>query len=163
MKIITTSRSGIETLTEHDFLSKFNFAVISITNTYSKDVSIKISTNLKGLLRLKFDDIEKDEIKDNVNYKAISNKQAKYIVNFVNNIKNEIDLLIVQCEAGLSRSVGVAAAISLFINGTEGEFFSLKRPSYYPNMKCYRAVLEAFGMSNIPMSKGEVEKCVQNI
>ena len=160
MKIIATSRAGIRTLTEHSFLIKENFAVISITNPFTQDAIIKNSDNLMGLLRLNFDDIEKDEIRNHVKYKTISNEQAKEIVDFVNSVKDKVDLLIVHCEAGVSRSVGVAAAVSLILNGSEEEFFT--RPSYYPNMKCYRTVLEAFGVSNAPMSQEEFEKCAQN-
>jgi len=46
--------------------------------------------------------------------RAISNKQAQKIADFVFEHKDRIDLLICQCVFGKSRSAGCAAAISEF-------------------------------------------------
>jgi len=147
MKIIVTSRSGLETLTEHNFI-KDNFAVISITNPHTLSVNIKSSPNLWDVLRLEFDDEEKTEVKFGVPRIAINANQGYMIAEFVKRMLKHVDLLIVQCEAGMSRSAGVAAAISLVKNGSDEEFFN--NDKYFPNMKCYRTVLESFGYSNIP-------------
>ncbi len=72
---------------------------------------------------------------------------ANNIVNFVNNF-NEIDTIIVHCDAGQSRSAGVAAAIAKFFNGDDEQFFSgggmYGSPRYTPNRLAYRKVLQAF-------------------
>ncbi len=48
--------------------------------------------------------------------------------------------VVVHCEAGYSRSAGVAAAIMKWANGDDTPIF--KGP-YAPNMRCYRKVLNA--------------------
>lgn len=47
--------------------------------------------------------------------------------------------IIVHCDAGQSRSAGIAAAISKYYNGTDEEFFSNEK--MVPNMWCYRLML----------------------
>lgn len=49
--------------------------------------------------------------------------------------------VIVHCDAGLSRSAGVAAAILKHFNGDDSPVFDSGK--YYPNMWCYRLTLEA--------------------
>ncbi len=49
--------------------------------------------------------------------------------------------VIVHCDAGLSRSAGVAAAIMKHFNGDDSPVFDSGK--YYPNMWCYRLTLEA--------------------
>jgi predicted protein tyrosine phosphatase len=74
----------------------------------------------------------------------ITEEDAMQIVAFVMDIKEAVNNLIVHCEAGVSRSAGVAAAIQKYLTGDDTSIFSDKR--YYPNMTCYRYVLEAFGL-----------------
>lgn len=49
--------------------------------------------------------------------------------------------VIVHCDAGLSRSAGIAAAIMKHFNGDDSLVFDSGK--YYPNMWCYRLTLEA--------------------
>lgn len=51
----------------------------------------------------------------------------------------EIDV-IVHCDAGISRSSGVAAAILKASTGDDSQIFN--SPKYRPNMRCYRIVLD---------------------
>lgn len=79
-------------------------------------------------------------------------EMAKQIMGFVNCF-NEIDTILVHCDAGQSRSAGVAAAIAKFFNGDDNEFFSgggmYGTPRYTPNRLVYRKILEAFyGIKN---------------
>ena len=60
----------------------------------------------------------------------------------MNKNKNKVDKFIVHCEAGVSRSAGVGAAIMKALNGDDWDVF--KNPLKCPNMKCYRTVLNAF-------------------
>lgn len=75
----------------------------------------------------------------------ISDSQAKHIAEVVNNNK-DVEKIVVHCEAGVSRSAGVAAAIGMAINGDDSFIFNDGR--YCPNSTCYRKVLEAFGLKN---------------
>lgn len=48
--------------------------------------------------------------------------------------------VIVHCDAGISRSSGVAAAILKATTGDDSQIFN--SPKYRPNMLCYRTVLD---------------------
>ena len=120
----------------HDFKT----AIISITDTYKADVIFEKNeaNGIRAVLRLKFDDVERDY----KNEHCITKEDAENIVKFVNKNKNKVDKFIVHCEAGVSRSAGVGAAIMKALNGDDWDVF--KNPLKCPNMKCYRMVLNAF-------------------
>ena len=120
----------------HDFKT----AIISITDTDKADVIFEKNeiNGIRAVLRLKFDDVERDY----KNEHCITKEDAENIVKFVNKNKNKVDKFIVHCEAGVSRSAGVGAAIMKALNGDDWDVF--KNPLKCPNMKCYRTVLNAF-------------------
>ena len=120
----------------HDFKS----AIISITDTDKADVIFEKNeiNGIRAILKLKFDDVERDY----KNEHCITKEDAESIVKFVNKNKNKVDKFIVHCEAGVSRSAGVGAAIMKALNGDDWVVFN--NPIMCPNMKCYRTVLNAF-------------------
>ena len=69
--------------------------------------------------------------------------QAIEILSFVAEVRELSSILIVHCDAGISRSAGVAAALGLILNGRGGDrrFFS---PPYVPNMHVYRLLLDTY-------------------
>jgi hypothetical protein len=70
----------------------------------------------------------------------INDFQSKLIANFaVNCFEENIEELYVNCAAGISRSAGVAAAISKFYTGDDKYFYD----KYIPNRYVYMRVLEA--------------------
>ena len=108
----------------------------------------------KGLLRLQFYDIDVDSItnagylreiqkmKEKYGSGLFTDDQARQIVNFVNKMRGKIEVLVCHCEAGISWSSGMAAAINLMINGSDKEIFNNIR--YLPNMFVYRKILDAW-------------------
>ncbi len=58
-----------------------------------------------------------------------------------------VDFVVCHCDAGISRSSGVAAALSKYYNGTDFEFFN---PPYRPNMLVYNKVLNALNETQKP-------------
>jgi predicted protein tyrosine phosphatase len=132
-KIMIMSRKEAENID----LDRISCAIISINNNNSKTPNIR-RQQIKGLITLFFDDVERDENK----YFSISKDQAVQIVNFVNKFWNNVELMIIHCEAGISRSSGVAAAILKY--KTRDDNFIFGNKSYVPNMKCYRMVLDEF-------------------
>jgi predicted protein tyrosine phosphatase len=64
---------------------------------------------------------------------------AREIYSFVRWNIMAIEELYIHCDAGISRSAGVAAALSKIFLGTDEEFF--KAP-YHPNRLIYRLILE---------------------
>jgi len=97
------------------------------------NVDITFKNNIMAILKLAFDDVE-EQYGDEM---PISELQAKQIVEFVDDYKNSIDLIIVHCDAGISRSAGICAALSKWLTNDDKIFFS----GYVPNMKCYHTVL----------------------
>ena len=69
---------------------------------------------------------------------AITSEQAREIIEFVRDNADEDTVVMVNCTAGVSRSAGVAAALTKLALRTDKDFF--KR--YSPNMLVYRTVLE---------------------
>lgn len=158
MQIFVTSRQGIQQITKA--FTKENrpetMAIISITDPGSKPANITRSPGFSGIIRLRFDDVEQDEFWHGQFLNAMKPWQAKEIVDFVNEVEDKIDFLFVHCEAGISRSAGVAAAISRAKFGHDLEYF--RSGKYSPNMNCYRLTLEAFGYSTNPLTMEELEK-----
>jgi predicted protein tyrosine phosphatase len=91
--------------------------------------------NLLGHLQLAFADILPPD-----DPRAFKREHAHRILNFVRGIWDKIELLMVHCEAGVSRSPAVAAAISQIYLGTEGTF--LMPHLYQPNRLVYAVLLE---------------------
>jgi predicted protein tyrosine phosphatase len=110
--------------------------IISITDI-DKDINqFAPNPHIKNICRVQFDDVEIDEPRH------IDRKDAEKILEFVNQYINKVDKIIVHCEAGVSRSAGVCAALMQIINGDDMDIFD--NPKFCPNMTCYRTVLTAF-------------------
>lgn len=109
--------------------------IISINEHYSEIPVFAFNEKIQDILTLFFDDKE-----DDVN--GMNKNQARAVVNFVNKWKEKVNLIIVHCGAGISRSAGVAAAIGKYLNGDDT--FVFNNPKYIPNRNCYRQTLNAF-------------------
>ena len=126
--IMVMSQHKAEMITE-THLGK-NAHYISITR-YAEDGANLGRIPESNILRLSFDDVDSGDT-------AMTLAQAHQVVQFVT--ENDIDLLIVHCGAGRSRSAGVAAAIMDHFN-KEGDIIFQR---YTPNMHCYRMMMHAF-------------------
>lgn len=117
------------------------YAVISILSNEEADLSE--DDNRIGLLRLKFHDIDAfsySNLKDHPNIKIFSKKQAIEILNFYDCYKDKVDYFVVHCEAGISRSAGVAAALCYIKCGRDDYYFT----SHIPNRYVYRTIINQF-------------------
>jgi predicted protein tyrosine phosphatase len=108
--------------------------IISITDPDKEKVNFK-NGFFDSVLRVSFWDEESED------WGCIDYDSAHDIAVFIDKNKSRLDTLIVQCEAGVSRSAGVAAAILKALTGDDMQIFG--NPKYSPNMKCYRMVLNA--------------------
>lgn len=118
------------------------YAVISIRGASDKsDVELKDSIRRRGVLPLKFDDVEADKGRG-----IFRDKHIQWITDFVNEHKDKVDLFIVHCEAGISRSSAVAAALSLWLNGTDEPFVTGCGPNgrFFPNQRILRMLKQAW-------------------
>jgi len=118
-------------------------AIISITNTYDEIVSIKYSNYIKDILRLTF--LDEDDVsyqkKKNDKYRLFNTADALRILNFVDSLKDRIEVLYIHCNAGFSRSPAVAAALCDIYNieSNINWFFN-----YSPNIFVYRKLLNTY-------------------
>lgn len=103
-----------------------------------------------SILRLWFDDV--DEKSTN----SMNADHARAIANFVDRFSDREDLaVIVHCDAGVSRSAGVAAALSEYYNGDDSYFFD--SGIYRPNILCYRTMLnELYSMPTVISGKPNI-------
>lgn len=134
------------------------FAIISIQEYETEKMGFKYipNGNLKYALNIYFSDIKskEDEVLDDECRKLMTDQDAIKIKDFIEKInkENNIDLLIIHCHAGISRSAAVAAAISKIFNGTDTQYFYSNK--FNPNMFVYNKILKAFGYEN----NGEIFK-----
>ena len=129
MKLEIRSRYNAEM-----FLCHEPWACISIA-TYENDWPEINDENRLGLLRLAFKGKEsrKDE--------RFSAQHARDILDFYDEMKAEgAKVLMIHCEMGISRSAGVAAALSQIYEGNDDYYFSSKT-EYDPNSYIYKNLL----------------------
>ena len=133
MNYTVLSRSKAKALSYHR-LSKPT-VIISITDLDSDKVLFAKNEQIKGVIRLSFDDVDANS------FGSMTCDDADRIVAFCLKWLPKTDL-IVHCEAGVSRSAGVCAAIMKWYEGSDTMIFN--NPYFRPNMHCYRKVLNAF-------------------
>ena len=112
--------------------------IISIRDPDKKKAYFATNSNIVEVKYFAFDDWD---VVDNTDNQLISDVQAKNIAEFVSkysNMEESFDLYV-NCEAGISRSAGVAAAISKVLTDDDNAFFRM----YSPNMLVYRKIYNA--------------------
>jgi predicted protein tyrosine phosphatase len=117
----------------------FDFKHIMISISCPNDpVELPNSANRISVLFLKFHDFNKPI----EGYKIFDEEDAKRIIDFVNmNQGSKEDWkLVVHCDAGISRSAGVAAALSKIFNDDDKYFFK----HYLPNSLVYNTILKVY-------------------
>lgn len=110
----------------------------------------------KDILRLEFDDLDQPvHILGGLKCKLFQREDARAILDFFNKHKNSYEYLIVHCDAGISRSPAVAAALTKIQSGFDEDYF--KR--YLPNRRVYSLLLSEFYENENPQAhEGAKEK-----
>jgi predicted protein tyrosine phosphatase len=115
--------------------------VISITTPKLPLAKLPDSEFCRGVLRLSFDDTSDDDTSAHrQSLREIilfTEADAEAILTFVQDYLEEITLIVCHCEAGVSRSPAVAAALSCLLTGDDKTFFAF----YHPNRFVYRLLL----------------------
>jgi len=105
----------------------------------------------RGVLRVQFYDIDMisitnagyiHEIQKSGGKGLMTDDHANQILDFVEEMKGKIELLICHCEGGISRSSATAAAILRILTGSDDKIFN--DPKYIPNRFVYRKILNAW-------------------
>lgn len=125
MRIKVFSRQNVE-----KFITDMPHIVISVRDPGSMRANLPDNPNRIAELYLDFDDID-----------------AASILKVVGLTYPYINLVVVNCEAGISRSAGIAGALSLLIGLTDTEFFNPRGP-YKPNRWVYRTLLNQAQLEN---------------
>ena len=120
--------------------------IISLSDpsiTYQDEPFASDTNGVQAVLRLMFADADgpgPDVYGRPVTEKDMMNEEhAKAIKVFLQ--EHPGTDIIVHCDAGISRSAGVAAGIMKALTGDDSPIFD--SPRYRPNMWCYRKTLEA--------------------
>jgi len=126
------------------FTSPHRYAIIGISG--HNDVHPQIPEGYVDLLQLKFFDMD---FKFDT-YPGIKPEDARQILEFVEKNKDKVDLFVVHCNAGISRSSGTAAALGFIYNGDDSWVFTNRQ--YVPNILVYKTILieaEKMGILNL--------------
>ena len=89
--------------------------------------------NRVGLLRLNFDDITEPGTP-----RSFTPALAAEILDFVAGVWDQIEVLLIHCDGGLSRSPAVASALSRIYYGDDGSWVELD----FPNRLVYDLLVE---------------------
>jgi predicted protein tyrosine phosphatase len=135
MKFLVVDRDEIKNYQTSD-----KHIVISISNIEASFADLPDSDTREGILFMRFPDFDKVHEGYKYNHLLFHNKHAGDILRFVKRYKSDIELIICQCEAGISRSAGVAAALSKILNGDDTYFFK----HYLPNSLVYNTILKEY-------------------
>jgi len=126
------------------YIEKEPHVVISIQDPSHEFVKLSEQEARQDWLGLKFHDLDDIFIPElygvQTNAVIFTKVDGLRILNFYNEWKNKVDLLIIHCVAGVSRSPAIGAAL-LRIDG-QLDFDMFKR--YRPNMHVYRTMLNTF-------------------
>ncbi len=134
MRIQVYSRGAIEALeppTEP-------YAIISISTFPSDAANVLLPEGeaKMGFTKLVFADLDRPDPEKAVG--MFDDRQAFTVWRLVEKMVAEgVDLLLIHCDAGGSRSPGMAAAIAKILNDDDSEWFKTKTP----NMHVYRTMM----------------------
>ena len=158
--IVVQSRSGAR-----DFEYDNPWACISIATEEDEGPKVNGVKRI-GLLQMSFADADNmvwAERLERMQIEMFQEKHANQILDFVNDMWDKVELFMVHCEAGQSRSPAIAAAITKIRGGDDSIYFSSK----IPNALVYRVMLETahkrgeFGpvdIDNIPKPTGDFNR-----
>ena len=128
MKFLVLSRREIQR-----YKGTKPYVVISISDVREKRARLKPDKFRLSYMYLKLDDIGKP-----INgYFEFTKADAHRILSFFYKWSPAVDLIVINCEAGISRSAAVAAALSKVCGQDDSEFF--KR--FHPNDLVYKTIL----------------------
>lgn len=144
MEIVVLSRKNARA-----FICGEPWAAISITS--NPHVWPELSEkNRVGVLQLYFED------RTTPGDKSMTQEHADQILEFIRGVWEKIGVLMVHCDAGLSRSPAVAAAIARIFMGEGEDAVYFQR--FWPNYHVYKMLLETHFGKIVPLQPQRAEE-----
>lgn len=138
MQLLVTDRDSVGGL-----IVRVPYAVISIRSAGRRRARVPRPGHCLAVLYLCFDDAEPVAgLQPKSPVQLMSPGQAAQIWAFVDKHRGQTGAILVHCEAGMSRSPAVAAAICRAMGQDDRTYFQ----TYQPNLHVYRTLLEARGL-----------------
>lgn len=138
-KVLSRNRCELYCTQRHSNTS----VIISIKSTYDKvmpNVFCSDTNNVKAILSLSFDDVEAEDLFFQNREYCMTFKDGEKIAAFVKEWYTKVDAIIIHCDAGISRSAGICAAIMQVYEGYYTPIWKNK----IPNMTCFLRTLKGF-------------------
>jgi len=108
---------------------------------YDPDLTpVDVPNNPYLIDRIDIDCWDIDQEDQNFPIKIFTADDARMILSLVNTKLHNINLIVVSCEAGISRSAGVASSLTKILGKTDETYFTPKG-RYRPNRHIYRTIL----------------------
>jgi predicted protein tyrosine phosphatase len=128
MKLIVASRDEVEA----GLAIREPFVLISISDPDKPKPRPRRTALCRGVLSLRFHDAEPTTpFRLPADIRLMSRQQAKRVWDFIRLDLRDVAVIAVHCEAGMSRSPAIAAAIGKVINGDGTAFFREYQPNRY--------------------------------
>lgn len=118
-----------------------NHAIISITSPGNSFVHLPGTPCCRGVLRLLFDDV----FVDLEGCRPFTLEQAREVKVFLDRM--QAHLLVCQCDYGISRSAGMAAAVA-HVHGLDADRF-FTRGRYDPNVLVLERILQVYQIGDL--------------
>ena len=136
LKIEILDRERVE-----KFLTDLPHVVISVRSSKdSPKAQLPDNPNRIAELYLEFDDYDRqwDE-----HIKLVTKEDAKAILGLIKITEPYINLIVINCDGGISRSSAIGAALSILLKvpGGDKEYFNPRGP-FIPNRLVYRTLLD---------------------
>lgn len=114
-----------------DYITDKNYIIISTT---TDDTPAVVNVPEDKVIRFTFEDIGKDD-----KGRVFSKEDALAIKNFISSRLDNLEQIVCSCDAGISRSPAMAAAISYWLNGSDKSIWDNHK--YTPNSFVYTTLL----------------------
>lgn len=144
MEFLVLSRHAVEDDFRACFISKPHIN-ISIGDPELESANLPENEARKAELFMKFHDIDLRHerfINGEAKYVLFNEDMAEVILDFVDLHVLDIELIVINCEAGISRSRGTACALAKILNNRDDDLFN----QGCPNMKVYNTILNKYFM-----------------
>lgn len=135
------SKAEIESTSVQSKLTKKHI-VLSISDTTDSIPLLPLNRNRLNTFYMFFDDIDK-ETEGIKSYQPFHKLQAESLLVFINGmleVHKDLEQIVVHCFAGVSRSIGMASALSFILDKTDTKIFK----SGIPNMRVYNMIIKEY-------------------